>query len=79
MIADILQIMEYDLSWPRTTQIWFLLSTVGRIHRHHSSVASTFPPHKTFLLCEEHARIAAWLTKNNLGLEFNGSFLDHCS
>jgi hypothetical protein len=36
------------------------------------------PPPNEFLWCSEHAEIAAWLTKNNLGLEFYGSFINYC-
>ena len=42
-------------------------------------MTSIIPPPNEFLWCDEHAGIAAWLAKNNLGLEFYGSFLNYCA
>lgn len=42
-------------------------------------MASTFHPPKHFLWYEEHASITAWMAKNDLGLEFYGSFLNYCA
>jgi hypothetical protein len=40
-------------------------------------MAQISPPNE-FLWCSEHAEIAAWFTKNNLGLDFYGSFINYC-
>ncbi|KAH0337996.1 hypothetical protein KCU81_g7804, partial [Aureobasidium melanogenum] len=37
------------------------------------------PPPSEFLWCEDHAEIAAWLARNDLGLEFCGSFINYCA
>ncbi|CAD0096161.1 unnamed protein product [Aureobasidium mustum] len=42
-------------------------------------MASTKPPPKQFLWCDEHAEIAAWLARKNLGMEFYGSFINYCA
>jgi hypothetical protein len=40
---------------------------------------SIIPPPKELLWCREHASIAAWMAKNDLGLMFYGSFLNYCA
>jgi hypothetical protein len=40
---------------------------------------STIPPPNEILWCEDQTRIAAWLARNNLGLEFYGSSLNYCA
>ena len=34
---------------------------------------------KEFLWCNNHADIAAWMSKNDLDMEFYGSFLNYCA
>lgn len=42
-------------------------------------MTSTVPPPSRFLWCDEHAEIAAWLARNNLGMKFCGSFINYCA
>ncbi|KAG9687867.1 hypothetical protein KCU95_g10684, partial [Aureobasidium melanogenum] len=52
-----------------------LIETVKNKHHRDNIV----PAPSQFLWCDEHAEIAAWLARKNLGMEFYGSFVNYCA
>lgn len=42
-------------------------------------MASIVSAPSQYLWCDEHAEIAAWLARKNLGMEFYGSFVNYCA
>jgi hypothetical protein len=54
-------------------------SAIARRNQYDITMASTIPPPNEILWCKDPIRVAAWLARNNLGLEFYGSFLNYCA